>query len=80
MKNKITSVKPSINHLVVPDEIQVSTEFISGTDGEINAGIVEEIQQSFAELLAGTIIFTNGYKKVKQKGLDGSWVFIRGGN
>lgn len=47
-------------------EIMVSDDLISAADAEINAVLKDAV--------AGTVIYTAGYTKVKQKSLDGAWV------
>lgn len=47
------------------DEAMVSDDVINAEDGVINA-----VLPSF---VAGAVIYTAGYKKVKQKALTGAW-------
>lgn len=40
------------------------------------ASSAEQIKAVIGEVPSGTIIYTAGYAKIKQKGLDGSWVEV----
>lgn len=57
------------NRAWVPTEIMVSAATIAKKDAEIDADLGEVYGP-------GTIIYTAGYTKIKQKGLDGSWVEV----
>ena len=52
-----------------PTEIMVTAATIAKTDAEIDADLG-------AVYDSGTLIYTAGYTKIKQKGLDGSWVEV----
>lgn len=52
-----------------PTEIMVPEATIAKTDAEIDADLG-------AVYGPGTIIYTTGYTKIKQKGLDGSWAEV----
>ena len=40
------------------------------------SGTTEQIKAVIGEVPSGTIIYTAGYAKIKQKALDGSWVEV----
>lgn len=52
-----------------PIGIMVTDDVIGKTDAEIDAALG-------AQYNIGTIIYTAGYAKIKQKGLDGAWVEV----
>lgn len=41
------------------------------------SGTAEQIKAIIGEVPSGSIIYTAGYAKIKQKGLDGSWVEVQ---
>ena len=62
------------NYFVNGNDIMVTAEFISKTDAEINATVLEGRSSTFGDLQIGTLIHSPGYAVVKEKSLDGSWV------
>lgn len=57
------------NRAWAPLEIMVSAATIAKASAEIDADLG-------AVYAPGTIIYTAGYTKIKQKGLDGSWAEV----
>lgn len=51
------------------DAIMVTDDVIGKESAEIDAALG-------AQYNVGTIIYTAGYAKIKQKGLDGAWVEV----